>query len=88
MGGYIKFILLCVTITTVCLTILFTILFIALWQFKIIVGASLLVILLAGSFTVCVVSLRGNTHSQLTRTQYLPQPKQDKLFSAYDQQPY
>ena len=69
MDGKIKFVLLTISIMMLCITILFALLFIALWQYKVIVGISLLVILIAGTFSGCVVVLRGNTPPQLPETQ-------------------
>ena len=58
-SGERKFVLLALCLVSICLTILYSFLFIALWQFRLIVGASLLVILLSGTFSLCVVALRG-----------------------------
>jgi hypothetical protein len=85
MDGKIKFVLLTITLVTVCITVLFSLLFIALWQYKVIVGISLLVILIAGTFSGCVVALRGNTHAQLPQQQYPPVLKQERIQSPYDQ---
>jgi hypothetical protein len=59
-----KYVLLAVCIVVVCVTILFSFLFVALWQFKLLVGISLLVILLSGTFSLCVVALRGSSRPQ------------------------
>lgn len=88
MDGKIKFVLLTISIMMLCITILFALLFIALWQYKVIVGISLLVILIAGTFSGCVVVLRGNTPPQLPETQYPPILKQERTFNPYDQLHY
>jgi hypothetical protein len=85
MDGKIKFALVTVTLIMLCLTILFSLLFVALWQYKIIVGISLLVILLAGTFSVCVVAVRGNPPHQLPQPQYQPLLKDERGSQLYDQ---
>ena len=88
MDGKIKVILLTIILVTVCITILFSLLFIALWQYRVIVGVSLLVILLCGVFSVCVVVVRGNTFAQFPQSSYPPVLKQERISSSYDQLRY
>ncbi len=80
-AGAMKFILLCVSGTTLCVTILFSFLFLALWEYKLWVGISLLVILLVSAFSLCVVALRAST------PRHIPPLKQERL-TTYDNQPY
>ncbi len=88
MDGEKKFVLLVVGIVVVCITFLFSLLFIALWQYKVIVGISLLVILVAGTFSMCVVALRSNTPPHLPEPQYTPMLKQERIVTTHDQPRY
>jgi hypothetical protein len=71
-AGERKYVLLAACIVGVCVTILFSFLFVALWQFKLLVGVCLLVILLSGTFSLCVVALRGSTQKQPLQSAFLP----------------
>jgi hypothetical protein len=84
MDGEKKFVLVSIMLVILCVTILFSLLFIALWQYKIIVGVSLLVILLAGTFSLCVAALRGNTFRQLPQPPYQSLWKDERMSQPYD----
>lgn len=88
MDGKIKFVLVTTTTILLCLTILFSLLLIALWQYKLIVGISLLTILLGGACTVCIVALRSNTPEHLPQPSHLPLLKQERTPSPYDSAHY
>jgi hypothetical protein len=62
-----KGVLVCVTISMLCITILFSFLLISLWDYKLWVGISLLVILLIGTFSLSIVIVRGNTSHQIVQ---------------------
>ena len=59
-----KGVLLIIGIVAICATIIVSILVIALWEYRVVVGMSLLIVLLLGAFSGCVVALRGNTPTQ------------------------
>jgi len=82
-AGERKYVLMAVCIVVVCLTVLYLLLFVALWQFKLVVGGSLLVILLCGTFCLCVVALRGTTHQQFHTPPYLPVKQEQGYYDRF-----
>ena len=82
-AGERKYVLLAVCIVVACMTILFSFLFVALWQFKLVVGVSLLVILLSGTFCLCVVALRGSTQKQPLQSAYLPVKQETGYYDRF-----
>jgi hypothetical protein len=76
-----KAVLVCVTVSIICITILFSFLLITLWDYKIWVGISLLLILLIGTFCVSIVIVRGHRPDQVAQT------KQER-YMTYDHQSY
>ncbi len=62
-----KGVLVCVTISMLCITILFSFLLITLWDYKLWVGISLLLVLLIGAFSLSVVVVRGRSPYQIVQ---------------------
>ncbi len=60
MDGERKFMLVTVCLTVICITVLYSFLFIALWDYRQLVGVSLLGMLILGA----LVFLRGQLHEQ------------------------
>jgi hypothetical protein len=72
MNGERKFVLLAVSLVILCITILYCLLFFVLWQYRILVAVSLLIVVLAGTFSVCIVAIRGTPNRQLQHYSYPP----------------
>jgi len=70
MDGEKKVVLVSITLMILCVTILFSFLFIALWQYKVIVGVTLLVMLLTGSLSACIATIRSSTPTQVQHPGY------------------
>lgn len=60
MDGERKFIVVAVCLTIICITVLYSFLFISLWDYRQLVGLSLLAVLILGA----LVFLRGRMHEQ------------------------
>jgi len=84
MNGERKFVLLAVSLVILCITILYCLLFFVLWQYRILVAVSLLIVVLAGTFSVCIVAIRGTPNRQLYHS--YPPLKQDS--QQYSQPSY
>jgi hypothetical protein len=65
-----KGVLVCVTISILCITILFTFLLVTLWDYKLWVGISLLLVLLIGAFSLSVVVVRGHSSYQIVQVKH------------------
>ena len=71
-SGELKFWLGVVAALACSLAVFAVLLFVALWQYRVIVGACLLLVLVLGAFSGCVVVVRGHTPGALPKSEREP----------------
>jgi hypothetical protein len=83
MSGEIKFVLVCVTTSLLCATILFSVLVVILWPYRVLVALCVVILLTGGSTTLCIRLLRRRPQTNTAPAPTVKQPSRYEYDHTY-----